>query len=97
MAKFKVGDVVVRNDRKDDVREILFVGSYSYFYRYVDNPSDECCVYIDFIDKNFTIKPKKITITKEDLAKAWQKSLPIIFKAKACAYFQRFCKELGLE
>ncbi len=89
--KFKVGDVVVRRLAR---REITAIGRDCYLY--IEN-GNEYASSIEHIDAGFTLKPKEITITKEDLARAWDNSLVMVFKAKASADFDALCKELGLE
>lgn len=97
MANFKTGDVVVNKNHKDDVRQIIFVGKTAYFYNYTHDPLNECSASVESMNNRFTLKPKEITITRDDLAKAWDRALPFSNSSKDSASFDTLCKELGLE
>lgn len=93
MAKFKVGNVLIDPQDSQQIT-ILFVGEKSYFYKMEYSEASLSC---EFIDSRYVLKPKEITITKEDLARAWDVALPFSNDSKNSASFDAICKELGLE
>lgn len=108
MSKFKAGDVVVGLDGSD--REILFVGKQDYFYKTIKE-GNEYSRSIAECDKYWTIKPKEVTITRENLVHAYKKAsanpaftisgVSFSYDPFAPAYdrviLNNLCKELGLE
>lgn len=94
--KFKVGDIVVGIDGYE--RKILFVGKKSYFY---EVNGDEWERRIHKVDDIWTLKPQEITITKEQLAKAWDniaaKVHGAVIPSHESPIFKDLCKELGLK
>ena len=96
--KFKVWDVVKCVLGMNDIRRILFVGKTHYLTEGVEpyfNPEE--AFHISYIDSHYALKPKEITISKEDLAKAWDVALMTQIKSSDSYTFDNLCKELGLE
>ena len=92
MAKFKVGDVI-ENDIYQ--RKITAVGEMYYLLKQ-ESISVEECKSIKYIDVNFKLKPKEITITREVLEAAWNKTQNVNFMKVQDHYMKALCEELGL-
>ncbi|GEM_PF-4455273 len=97
--KFKVGDVVVDKLTGARQSEILSVGNRCYFVRLIKT-GDEFTRDIVFADSDWSLKPKEVTITREKLAKVWDKHLAderiMPAHSNLSLTFDDICKELGL-
>lgn len=92
MAKFKVGDVIESNGHQ---RIITAVGEMFYLIKMGSTCIEES-KSIGYIDVNFKLKPKEVTITREVLEKAWNKTQNVNFMKVQDHYMNALCEELGL-
>lgn len=89
--KFKKDDIVVGSYGYE--RKILCVGTRSYFY-VVLSSGDEWEKPIHEADKEWSLKPREVTITREKLDEACGKASKRVNAMDT--YFERLCEELGL-
>ena len=92
MAKFQTGDVIENNGHH---RIITAVGEMFYLLKQ-ESISGEQCLGIDWVDENYKFKPKEITITREVLEAAWNKTQNVNFMKVQDHYMKALCEELGL-
>ena len=92
MAKFQTGDVIENNGHH---RIITAVGEMFYLLKQ-QSISAEKCESIAWIDANFKLKPEEVTITREVLEAAWNKTQNVNFMKVQDHYMKALCEELGL-
>ena len=91
MAKFQVGDVIENNGHQ---KIITAVGEMFYLLKQESDQVEQIGVII-WLDENYKIKPKEITITREVLEAAWNKTQNVNFMKVPDHYMKALCEELG--
>ena len=82
-----------------DRGEVLFIGKTTYLIGYYvannKNDYDECLSSFDTVERYWKLIPKEITITREVLEAAWNKTQNVNFMKVQDHYMKALCEELG--
>lgn len=94
--KFKVGDLI-KHKYSDCEYKILAITSKNYILLSL-SLNDEYLSKIEFTENNYTLQPKEVKITREELAEAWDEVAPAHHYApsKDSRMFKVLVNKLGL-